>query len=74
MREQQHIETALEKQKLEDKQALEFAVSKALEHYRAEIQLEQDKKVHKTSLCDSYGGFFFFWSSTNISVFNTFIL
>ncbi|XP_073467080.1 MICOS complex subunit MIC60 isoform X3 [Aquarana catesbeiana] len=47
VREQQHIEAALEKQKLEDKQALEFAVSKALEHYRAEIQLEQDKKVEE---------------------------
>ncbi|XP_040191386.1 MICOS complex subunit MIC60 isoform X2 [Rana temporaria] len=47
VREQQHIETALERQKLEDKQALEFAVSKALEHYRAEIQLEQDKKVEE---------------------------
>ncbi|XP_075712600.1 MICOS complex subunit MIC60-like isoform X1 [Rhinoderma darwinii] len=47
VREQQHIEAALEKQKLEDKKALETAVSKALEHYRAEIRLEQDKKVEE---------------------------
>ncbi|CAI9543098.1 unnamed protein product [Staurois parvus] len=47
VREQQHIEAALEKQKLEDKHALESAVGKALEHYRAEIQLEQDKKVEE---------------------------
>ncbi|XP_066429083.1 MICOS complex subunit MIC60 isoform X1 [Eleutherodactylus coqui] len=47
VREQQHIEIALEKQKLEDSKALETAVSKALEHYRAEIQLEQDKKVEE---------------------------
>ncbi|KAM5194104.1 MICOS complex subunit MIC60 isoform 2-T2 [Mantella aurantiaca] len=47
VREQQHIEAALEKQKLEDKQALESAVTRALEHYRAEIQLEQDKKVEE---------------------------
>ncbi|CAN2388402.1 Component of the MICOS complex [Pristimantis euphronides] len=47
VREQQHIEAALEKQKLEDSKALETAVSKALEHYRAEIKLEQDKKVEE---------------------------
>ncbi|KAM9329628.1 MICOS complex subunit MIC60 [Gastrophryne carolinensis] len=47
VREQQHIEAALEKQKLEDKKALEFAVSKALEHHRSEIQIEQDKKVEE---------------------------
>ncbi|XP_053314117.1 MICOS complex subunit MIC60 isoform X2 [Spea bombifrons] len=47
VREQQHIEAALENQKLEDKKALEMAVSKALEHYRSEIQLEQDKKVEE---------------------------
>ncbi|XP_071982367.1 MICOS complex subunit MIC60 isoform X2 [Engystomops pustulosus] len=47
VREQQHIEAALERQKLEDNKALESAVSKALEHYRAEIQLEQDKKVEE---------------------------
>ncbi|XP_063781069.1 MICOS complex subunit MIC60 isoform X2 [Pseudophryne corroboree] len=47
VREQQHIEVALERQKLEDKKALESAVSKALEHYRAEIKLEQDKKVEE---------------------------
>ncbi|MGH0141072.1 UNVERIFIED_CONTAM: hypothetical protein FKN15_036277 [Acipenser sinensis] len=45
VRERQHIETALGQQKTEHKRALEVAVAKALEHYRAEIQLEQDKKV-----------------------------
>ncbi|KAM4051334.1 MICOS complex subunit MIC60 isoform 2-T2 [Anomaloglossus baeobatrachus] len=47
VREKQHIEAALEKQKLEDNRALESAVSKALEHYRAEIKLEQDKKAEE---------------------------
>ncbi|KAM4808842.1 MICOS complex subunit MIC60 isoform 2-T2 [Rhinophrynus dorsalis] len=47
VREQQHIEAALEQQKLEDKKALESAVTKALEHYRSEIRLEQDKKVEE---------------------------
>ncbi|XP_075050210.1 MICOS complex subunit MIC60 isoform X2 [Mixophyes fleayi] len=47
VREQQHIDIALEKQKLEDKRALESAVSKALEHYRSQISLEQDKKVEE---------------------------
>lgn len=45
VREQQHIETALEKQKLDDKKAFESAVAKALEHHKTEIQLEQEKKV-----------------------------
>ncbi|MGH0120103.1 UNVERIFIED_CONTAM: hypothetical protein FKN15_062793 [Acipenser sinensis] len=51
VRERQHIETALGQQKTEHKRALEVAVAKALEHYRAEIQLEQDKKemAHKLS-------------------------
>ncbi|XP_033890684.3 MICOS complex subunit MIC60 isoform X2 [Acipenser ruthenus] len=44
VRERQHIETALGQQRMEDKKALEMAVAKALEHYRAEIQLGQDKK------------------------------
>ncbi|XP_056410342.1 MICOS complex subunit MIC60 isoform X2 [Hyla sarda] len=47
VREQQHIEAALEKQKLENNKTLEIAVAKALEHYRAEIKLEQDKKVEE---------------------------
>ncbi|OCT96636.1 MICOS complex subunit MIC60 isoform X2 [Xenopus laevis] len=46
-KEQQHIEAALEKQKLEDKKALETAVSKALEHHRAEIHLEHEKKTEE---------------------------
>lgn len=45
VREQQHIELALEKQKLEDKKALEAAVVKALEHHKSEIEIEQEKKV-----------------------------
>ncbi|RXM34326.1 MICOS complex subunit MIC60 [Acipenser ruthenus] len=51
VRERQHIETALGQQRMEDKKALEMAVAKALEHYRAEIQLGQDKKelAHKLS-------------------------
>ncbi|MGH0143017.1 UNVERIFIED_CONTAM: hypothetical protein FKN15_024566 [Acipenser sinensis] len=47
VRERQHIETALGQQRMEDKKALEMAVAKALEHYRAEIQLDQDKKVEE---------------------------
>ncbi|XP_043368630.1 MICOS complex subunit MIC60 isoform X4 [Dermochelys coriacea] len=47
VREQQHIEAALEKQKLEDKRALETAVAKALEHRKSEIQIEQDKKIEE---------------------------
>uniref|UniRef100_A0A8C3XN95 MICOS complex subunit MIC60 n=2 Tax=Chelydra serpentina TaxID=8475 RepID=A0A8C3XN95_CHESE len=47
VREQQHIEAALEKQKLEDKRALETAVAKALEHRKGEIQIDQDKKVEE---------------------------
>ena len=35
----------LEKQKLEDKKALEAAVAKALEHHKSEIEIEQEKKV-----------------------------
>ncbi|XP_048705141.1 MICOS complex subunit MIC60 isoform X2 [Caretta caretta] len=47
VREQQHIEAALEKQKLEDKRALETAVAKALEHRKSEIQIDQDKKIEE---------------------------
>uniref|UniRef100_A0A670JA58 MICOS complex subunit MIC60 n=1 Tax=Podarcis muralis TaxID=64176 RepID=A0A670JA58_PODMU len=47
VREQQHIETALEKQKLEDKKAFESAVAKALERHKSEIQTEQEKKVEE---------------------------
>uniref|UniRef100_A0A8C3RJ02 MICOS complex subunit MIC60 n=1 Tax=Cyanoderma ruficeps TaxID=181631 RepID=A0A8C3RJ02_9PASS len=47
VREQQHIETALEKQKLEDKRAFEAAVAKALERHKNEIELEQEKKVEE---------------------------
>ncbi|XP_014117652.1 PREDICTED: MICOS complex subunit MIC60 isoform X3 [Pseudopodoces humilis] len=47
VREQQHIESALEKQKLEDKTAFEVAVAKALERHKNEIELEQEKKVEE---------------------------
>ncbi|XP_041337422.1 MICOS complex subunit MIC60 [Pyrgilauda ruficollis] len=47
VREQQHIETALEKQKLEDKKAFEAAVAKALERHKNEIELEQERKVEE---------------------------
>ncbi|XP_066576283.1 MICOS complex subunit MIC60 isoform X2 [Amia ocellicauda] len=47
VREQLHIEAALEHQKLEDKKAVETAVGKALEHYRSEIKLDQEKKVQE---------------------------
>ncbi|NXC30092.1 MIC60 protein, partial [Campylorhamphus procurvoides] len=47
VREQQHIETALEKQKLEDKKAFEAAVAKALERHKSEIDLEQEKKIEE---------------------------
>ncbi|XP_078409902.1 MICOS complex subunit MIC60 isoform X5 [Cetorhinus maximus] len=47
VREQQHIDMALEHQKLEHKKVLETAVTKALEHYRSEILLERDKKAEE---------------------------
>ncbi|XP_061847866.1 MICOS complex subunit MIC60 isoform X2 [Colius striatus] len=47
VREQQHIEAALQQQKLEDKKAFEAAVAKALEHHKSEIELEQEKKVEE---------------------------
>ncbi|NWW82348.1 MIC60 protein, partial [Climacteris rufus] len=47
VREQQHIEAALQKQKLEDKKAFEAAVAKALERHKSEIELEQEKKVEE---------------------------
>ncbi|NWS90425.1 MIC60 protein, partial [Toxostoma redivivum] len=47
VREQQHIESALEKQKLEDNKVFEAAVAKALERHKNEIELEQEKKVEE---------------------------
>ncbi|XP_015262438.1 PREDICTED: MICOS complex subunit MIC60 isoform X1 [Gekko japonicus] len=47
VREKQHIEAALEKQTLEDKRAFESAVTKALEHHKTEIQMEQEKKIEE---------------------------
>uniref|UniRef100_A0A4W5KSU2 MICOS complex subunit MIC60 n=1 Tax=Hucho hucho TaxID=62062 RepID=A0A4W5KSU2_9TELE len=48
VREQIHIDSSLEQQKLEDKKALEVAVSTALEHNREQMRLEQEKKVEET--------------------------
>nr|XP_058135028.1 MICOS complex subunit MIC60 [Dasypus novemcinctus] len=45
--EKQHIALALEKQKLEEKQAFDSAVAKALERHRSEVQAEQDRKVEE---------------------------
>ncbi|XP_006271551.1 MICOS complex subunit MIC60 isoform X1 [Alligator mississippiensis] len=47
VREQQHIEIALEKQKLENKKALETAVAKALEHHKSELHIEQERKMEE---------------------------
>uniref|UniRef100_A0A8C2J4V8 MICOS complex subunit MIC60 n=1 Tax=Cyprinus carpio TaxID=7962 RepID=A0A8C2J4V8_CYPCA len=47
VREQLHIEVALEQQKLEDQKALERAVVSALEHRREDMRLEQEKKVQE---------------------------
>ncbi|XP_032091299.1 MICOS complex subunit MIC60 isoform X3 [Thamnophis elegans] len=47
VREQEHIKTALEKQKLEEKKAFESAVAKALERHKNEIQIEQEKKIEE---------------------------
>ncbi|XP_052470160.1 MICOS complex subunit MIC60 isoform X1 [Carassius gibelio] len=47
VREQIHIEVALEQQKLEDQKALERAVVSALEHSREDMRLEQEKKVQE---------------------------
>ena len=45
IREQVHIEAALEQQKLEDQKALEKAVSTAVEHSLEKARLEQERKV-----------------------------
>lgn len=45
VREQIHIESALEQQKLEHQRALEQAVATSLEHNREQMRLEQEKKV-----------------------------
>lgn len=50
--EKQHIELALERQKLEEKRAFDSAVAKALERHRGEIQAEQDRKVVETEQPD----------------------
>uniref|UniRef100_A0A8C4DVI0 MICOS complex subunit MIC60 n=1 Tax=Dicentrarchus labrax TaxID=13489 RepID=A0A8C4DVI0_DICLA len=45
VREQIHIDAALEQQKLEDQKALEKAVSTALQHIKEEARLEQERKL-----------------------------
>ncbi|XP_017278630.1 MICOS complex subunit MIC60 [Kryptolebias marmoratus] len=45
VREQIHIDTALEQQKLEDQKVLEKSVNTALLHVREEARLEQERKV-----------------------------
>lgn len=45
VREQVHIDAALEQQKLEDQKALEKAVSTALQHIKEEARLEQERKL-----------------------------
>ncbi|XP_067312872.1 MICOS complex subunit MIC60 isoform X1 [Pseudorasbora parva] len=47
VREQIHIETALEQQKMEDQKNLERAVAAALEHSREDIRLQQEKKLQE---------------------------
>ncbi|TKS71962.1 MICOS complex subunit [Collichthys lucidus] len=45
VREQIHIDTALEQQKLEDQRAQEKAVTTALQHIKEEARLEQERKL-----------------------------
>lgn len=47
VREQIHIDVALEQQKLEDQKALEKAVGTALQHIKEETRLEQERKVRR---------------------------
>ncbi|XP_034738729.1 MICOS complex subunit MIC60 isoform X2 [Etheostoma cragini] len=45
VREQIHIDASLEQQRLEDQKALEKAVTTALQHYKEETRLEQERKL-----------------------------
>ncbi|KAF1384415.1 hypothetical protein PFLUV_G00119940 [Perca fluviatilis] len=45
VREQIHIEASLEQQRLEDQKALEKAVGTALQHYKEDARLEQERKL-----------------------------
>lgn len=47
VREQIHIDVALEQQKLEDQKMLEKAVNTALQHVKEEARLEQERKVEE---------------------------
>ncbi len=69
MREQIHIEAALEQQKLEDQKALERAMASALEHRREDLRLEQEKKV-----CDSDYEFMPVLELLNITIYSNFHL
>lgn len=47
VREQVHIEAALEQQKLEDQKALDKAIHTATQHSKEEARLEQERKVRR---------------------------
>ncbi|RVE67570.1 hypothetical protein OJAV_G00104320 [Oryzias javanicus] len=47
VREQIHIDVALQQQKLEDQRALENAVSSSLQHVKEEARLEQERKMNE---------------------------
>lgn len=49
VREQIHIDTALEQQKLEDQKAQEKVVNTALQHYKEDARLEQERKVERNT-------------------------
>ncbi|XP_004086557.1 MICOS complex subunit MIC60 isoform X2 [Oryzias latipes] len=47
VREQVHIDAALQQQKLEDQRVLERAVSSSLQHVKEEARLEQERKMNE---------------------------
>ena len=57
VREQIHIDTALEQQKLEDQKALEKAVNTTLQHVKEEARLEQEQKVRKSESGSGFAEF-----------------
>ncbi len=54
VREQIHIDSALEQQKLEDQRALDKAVSTATQHFKEEARLEQERKVWRGEESENY--------------------
>lgn len=54
MREQLHIESALEQQKHEHQKSVAQAVATALEHHREKIRLEQEKKASTNGVLFKY--------------------